>query len=125
MNFLEFVSDKYASINYQHSFQGVFFGRIPLIKKLKWREVATFKGLWGSIDDQKLPNETNKLLRVPVDENGQVLTNTSERKPYIEASVGVSNIFKVLRVDYVRRLNYTDLPNVSKWGIRARVKFEF
>lgn len=125
MNFLEFVSDKYASINYQHNFQGVFFGRIPLINKLKWREVVTFKGLWGSLDDQNLPDKTNELLRFPVDENGQVLTNTLERKPYIETSVGIGNIFKVLRVDYVRRLNYADLPNVSKWGIRARVKFEF
>jgi hypothetical protein len=119
------VSDKYASINYQHNFQGVFFGRLPLINKLKWREVVTFKGLWGSLDDQNQPDNNNELLRFPVDENGQVLTNTLERKPYIETSVGISNIFKVLRVDYVRRLNYTDLPNVSKWGIRARVKFEF
>ncbi|HMU05265.1 MAG TPA: carboxypeptidase-like regulatory domain-containing protein, partial [Saprospiraceae bacterium] len=96
-----------------------------LINKLKWREVVTFKGLWGSLDDQNIPDNTNELLRFPVDETGQVLTNTLERKPYIETSVGIGNIFKVLRVDYVRRLNYTDLPNVSKWGIRARVKFEF
>ena len=125
MNFLEFVSDKYASINYQHSFQGVFFGRMPIIKKLKWREVLTFKGLWGGLDDKNKPDSINELLRFPVDENGKILTNTLDTKPYIEVSAGISNIFKVLRIDYVRRLNYTDLPNVSKWGIRARVKFEF
>lgn len=125
MNFLEFVSDRYASVNYQHNFQGVFFGRIPLIKTLKWREVFSFKGLWGSLSDTNRPDGNNELLRFPVDQNGNILTHTLERKPYIEASVGISNIFKVLRVDYVRRVNYTDLPNVSKWGIRARVKFEF
>ncbi|MBK9736376.1 MAG: carboxypeptidase-like regulatory domain-containing protein [Saprospiraceae bacterium] len=125
MNFLEFVSDKYVSVNYQHNFQGVFFGRMPLIKNLKWREVISFKGLWGSLDDQNKPDASNELLRFPVDQSGRVLTNTLENKPYIETSIGISNIFKVLRVDYVRRINYTDLPNVSKWGIRARVKFEF
>ena len=125
MNFLEFVSDKYASVNYYHNFQGVFFGRIPLLKKLKWREVFTFKSLWGGIDAKNLPNSDNNLLRFPVDENGQVLTHSLDKKPYIETSVGISNIFKVVRIDYVRRLNYTDLPNVSKSGIRARVKMEF
>ncbi|MBK8698996.1 MAG: carboxypeptidase-like regulatory domain-containing protein [Saprospiraceae bacterium] len=119
MNFLEFVSDKYASINYQHNFQGVFFGRMPVIKKFKWREVITVKSLWGGLDDQNMPDVSNQLLRFPVDENGRVLTHSLERKPYIETSVGISNIFRVLRIDYVRRINYTDLPNVSKWGIRA------
>ena len=125
MNFLEFVSDKNASINYQHNFQGVFFGRLPLLKHLKWREVVSFKGLWGGLDDKNIPDGTTQLLRFPVDQNGNVLTHTLENKPCIETSVGVSNIFKVLRVDYIRRLNFTDLPNVSKWGIRVRVKFEF
>ncbi len=125
MNFLEFVSDKYASINYQHNFQGVFFGRLPLIKKLKWREVATLKSLWGGLDDNNKPNAENQLLRFPVDQNGQFLTHVLEGKPYVEVSAGISNIFKVLRLDYIRRINYLDLPNTSKWGIRARVKFEF
>ncbi len=125
MNFLEFVSDKYASINYYHNFQGVFLGRIPLLKKLKWREIITFKSLWGGIDAKNMPNSDNNLLRFPVDENGQVLTHSLDKKPYIETSVGIANIFRVVRVDYVRRLNYTDLPNVSKSGIRARVKVEF
>jgi hypothetical protein len=125
MNFLEFVSDKYASVNYYHNFQGVFFGRIPLLKKLKWREVITFKSLWGGIDAKNMPSNENSLLRFPVDEKGEVLTHSLEKKPYIETSVGISNIFKVIRVDYVRRLNYNDLPNVTKSGIRVRIKMEF
>jgi Family of unknown function (DUF5686) len=125
MNFLEFVSDKYVSVNYYHNFQGVFFGRIPLLKKLKWREVFTFKSLWGGIDAKNMPNNENSLLRFPVDEKGEVLTHSLEKKPYIETSVGISNIFKVIRVDYVRRLNYNDLPNVTKSGIRVRIKMEF
>ena len=125
MNFLEFVSDKFVSINYDHNFQGVFFGRIPLLNKLKWREVATIKALWGGLDQQNIPSGENELLRFPVDVNGQPLTQSLGSKPYLEASVGIANIFKLIRLDYIRRINYTDLPNVSKWGIRARVKFEF
>jgi hypothetical protein len=125
MNFLEFVSDKYVSVNYYHNFQGVFFGRIPLLKKLKWREVFTFKSLWGGIDAKNLPSNENSLLRFPVNEKGEVLTHSLDKKPYIETSVGISNIFKVIRIDYIRRLNYNDLPNVTKSGIRARVKMEF
>ncbi len=125
MNFLEFVSDKYVSINYFHNFGGVFFGRVPLLKKLKWREVLTVKALWGGVDQRNLPNSSNGLLRFPTDDNDLTITNTLERQPYVEGSVGVANIFKIIRVDLVRRFTYTDLPNVSKIGVRVRVKMEF
>ena len=126
MNFLEFVSDKYASFNIYHNFGGIVFGRIPLLKKLKWREIITFKSLWGGLDAGSRPSSDNTLLRFPVDENTKKpLTYTLENKPYIEASVGIGNVFRFVRVDYVRRINYLDNPNVSKWGIRTRFKVEF
>lgn len=125
MNFLEFASDKYVALNVQHNFGGFFFNKIPLFRRLKWREVASFKGLYGGLDKRNQPSTANSLLRFPVDEYGRTVTNTLENKPYMEASVGIANIFKLFRVDYVRRLTYTDLPGVSKWGIRARFKLDF
>ena len=125
MNFLEFVSDKYASVSVTQTLGGFFFNRIPLLRKLKWREMLSFKGLWGGLDAANRPSAENGLLHFPTDANGTPLTYTLDRKPYMEASVGVGNIFKVLRVDYVRRLSYLDHPNVAKWGIRARFKLEF
>jgi hypothetical protein len=125
MNFMEFVSDKYASVNMTHSFGGFFFNRIPLLRQLKWREMVSFKALWGGLDEKNRPTNDNGLLQFPTDANGTPLTYTLEKEPYMEASVGVGNIFKVLRIDYVRRLNYLDLPNAPKWGIRARFKLEF
>ena len=125
MNFLEFVSDKYASVSVTHTFGGFFFNRIPLLRRLKWREVMSFKGLWGGLDEANRPTADNGLLHFPTDPNGTPLTYTLDKKPYMEASVGIGNIFKLLRVDYVRRLSYLDQPNVAKWGIRARVKVEF
>jgi len=125
MNFMEFASDKYAALSIQHNFGGFFFNKIPLLRRLKWREVASFKGLYGGLDQKNIPNSSNSLLRFPVDELNRTVTNTLENKPYMEASLGIANIFKLFRVDYVRRLTYTDLPDVSKWGIRARFKLDF
>lgn len=125
MNFLEFVSDKYASINASHNFGGFFFNRIPLLKRLKWREVVTAKVLWGGLDDKNRPSSENGLLSLPVDGNGNPITYTLEKRPYVEASVGIANIFKVVRIDLVRRLTYVNNPNVSKMGIRMRFKLEF
>ncbi len=131
MNFLEFVSDEFVSINVRHYFNGFFFNKIPLLRKLKLREVATFKGLWGGLTDANNPQIHPGLIQFSQDENGQPLTFTLEDKPYMEASVGVSNIFKVLRVDLVKRLTYLDLPDTPQlWGVdglglRARAVLEF
>ncbi|TNE56044.1 MAG: carboxypeptidase-like regulatory domain-containing protein [Bacteroidetes bacterium] len=125
MNFLEFVSDQYVAVNYFHNFGGIFLGRIPLLKKLKWREVFSVKAIWGSVDKSNRPNDENGLLSFPKYDDGTVMTHTLEGKPYIEGSVGVANIFRVLRVDLVRRFTYTDNPQVINLAIRIRVKVEF
>lgn len=125
MNFLEFISDKYVSINYNHNFGGFFFNRVPLLKKLKWREVVTAKVLWGGLDDKNRPSPENGLLLFPVDGFGNTISFTLNEQPYVEASVGVANIVKFLRIDVVRRLTYTQNPGIAKMGIRARFKLEF
>lgn len=125
MNFLEFVSDHYVSINIDHNFNGFFFNKIPLIKKLKLREVFSFKALYGGLRDENNPAVTPGLYRLPDYEDGSKRTYALGKDPYIEGSVGVGNIFKLLRVDLVKRFNYLNHPSVSEWGIRARVKFDF
>jgi len=125
MNFLEFVSDQYVSINIDHSFNGFFFNKIPLIKHLKLRDVMSFKALYGNVTDANNPLKNPELVQFPTDENGSFSTFTLDKKPYMEMSVGVSNIFKLFRIDLVKRLTYLDNPNVSEYGIRARFKFDF
>ncbi|RZL17784.1 MAG: carboxypeptidase-like regulatory domain-containing protein [Pedobacter sp.] len=125
MNFLEFVSDRYASINIDHNFNGFFFNKIPLLNKLKLREVMSFKGLYGGLRDENNPMANSSTLQFVRNENGIPITNSLNKGPYMEGSVGVSNIFKILRVDLVKRFSYLDNPIVSEWGIRARVKFDF
>ncbi|GAB2690700.1 DUF5686 and carboxypeptidase-like regulatory domain-containing protein [Mucilaginibacter koreensis] len=125
MNFLEFVSDRYASINIDQHFNGFIFNRIPLFRRLKWRETATFKGLWGGLSDRNNPDIHPSLYRLPMQPDGTPITYTLGSKPYAEGSVGIENIFKVLRVDLVRRFTYLDHPDAPKWGVRARVQFVF
>ncbi|HEX2936136.1 MAG TPA: DUF5686 family protein, partial [Bacteroidales bacterium] len=125
MNFLEFVSDQYTSINVDHCFNGFFFNKIPLMKKLKFREVASFKAIYGSVDEQNKNGADGSLFQFPVDANGTPVTYSLEKKPYIEASVGISNIFKFFRIDVVKRLTYLNNPNVASIGLRMRFKFDF
>ncbi len=125
MNFLEFVSDHYVSINIDHNFNGFFFNKMPLIKKLKLREVVSFKALYGGLRNENNPALKSGLYQLPVYENGTPRTYALGNDPYMEGSVGVGNIFKLLRVDLVKRFNYLNHPEVSEWGIRARIKFDF
>ena len=117
MKGLEFLNDRYAQFNLAWDLEGKIFNRLPLIKKLKWREYVAFKGMWGHLTDKNnpyLPQNANdtELYKFPVD------TRVMTRDPYMEFVVGVHNIFKCLEVDYVRRLTYTNAPGISKSGIR-------
>ncbi|WP_254091180.1 DUF5686 and carboxypeptidase-like regulatory domain-containing protein [Dawidia soli] len=125
MNFLEFVSDKYVSLSFDHYFNGFIFNKIPLLKKLKWREVATFKLLYGSIRQENDPRYNSAVFAFPTNDQGVETTYSLRPEPYMEASAGIANIFKLIRVDVVKRLSYLDHPEVSQWGIRARFKFDF
>ena len=117
MKGLEFLNDRYAQFNLAWDLEGKIFNRIPLIKKLKWREYVAFKGMWGHLTDKNnpyLPQNANdtELYKFPAD------TRVMTCDPYMEFVVGVHNIFKFLEVDYVRRLTYTHAPGISKNGIR-------
>lgn len=126
MNFMEFVSDRYAAVNVDHYFNGFFFNKIPLLKKLKLREVVSAKVLWGGVRDENNPAINNDLFKFPVDaKTGVPATYSLGNTPYVEVSAAIANIFKIARVDVVKRLTYMNHPDVSQWGIRTRFKFDF
>jgi hypothetical protein len=125
MNFMEFVSDHYVSLNIDHNFNGLFVNRIPLIKHLKLREYITFKGLYGGLRAENNPDLHSDLPQFPVNAAGIPTTYVLGKLPYMEGSVGIGNIFRVIRLDLVRRFNYLDHPGISKYGVRAKLQFEF
>ena len=121
MNYYEFISDQWASITYTQYFDGFFLNKFPLLRKLKWREIAWGKGLIGSLEQK------NKDVMLFPEGLGTLAKNQdiNHLKPYFEAGVGIENIFKFLRVDAVWRLSYLDHPNIAKWGIRFSMQFKF
>lgn len=127
INNMEFINDRFVSLDVQWDLSGKLLNRIPLIKRLKWREVIGFKALYGHLTDKNNPNmrpEANDLYEFP-SRNGNTTSFVMGNTPYMELNVGLHNIFKILRVDYVRRLNYHNLPNVKKNGVRLSLQFDF
>lgn len=101
MNYYEFASDAWLAFFYEHHFKGFFLGKIPLMKKLKWREVFIFKGLIGTLSDKNNGSkpDTDAVLLFP---EGM----SSVSKPYFETGIGVENIFRLLRIDAIWRLTH-------------------
>ncbi len=126
MNFLEFVSDHYAALHIDQYFNGFFFNKIPLLKQLKLREVISAKILYGGVRNENNPDINPTAIKFPVDlQTGLPATYTLNKQPYIEVSAGIMNIFKLIRVDFVKRLTYLNHPEVTQWGIRTRIKMDF
>lgn len=121
MNPMEFAIDKYASWDLTYWGNGVLFNRIPVIKKAKLREVVCFKGLYGGLGDKNNPALHNDLYRFPADCDARLMG----KKPYMELSAGIDNIFTILRVDYVWRLAYRDTPSADLDGLRIALHFTF
>ena len=121
LDFYEFVTDEYASLHLEHNFNGRIFSRLPLLRKLNLREIIGFKGVVGSLSDQN--RMMSNFFNVP-DSNGN-LPAGAPTKPYYEYSFGVDNIFKLLRIDFVFRGNYLDLPGATKFAVKGGVGFYF
>ena len=113
LNFYEFVADQYATVNWQHNFQGKIFARIPGLRKLNLREIIGIKGVYGTVSDE------NKAI------NASGLIYQSPEKPYWEYSAGIGNIFKVFRLDFAWRGNYRDVPDGNNFTVKGSFGFHF
>ncbi len=125
INNMEFLNDRYASVDLAWDMNGKIFNRIPLLKKLKWREYIGFKSLWGSLTDKNNPflfQNMGDATLMYFPEGSHVM---NPKRPYMELIVGVHNIFKLFHVQYVRRLNYNELPTAHKQGVRLMMRMSF
>ncbi|MCX6172482.1 MAG: DUF5686 family protein [Flavobacterium sp.] len=113
LNFYEFITDQYATFQWEHHFNGKIFARIPGLRKLNLREIVGVKGVYGTV------SEENKAI------NASGLFYKAPERPYWEYSAGVGNIFKVFRLDFAWRANYRDLPDTSNFTIKGSFGFYF
>lgn len=132
---MEFMNDRFVSIMSGWDMNGKILNRIPLIRKLKWREYIGFNMLWGTLTDKNNPflaknAGDSHLFYFPGEfrKDGTFKYQSrvmDKNKPYFEVVAGIHNIFKILHVEYVRRLNYLDNPDIDKWGIRIMLRMTF
>lgn len=122
LNSMEFMNDTYASIDMTYWLNGLILNRIPLISKAKMREVIGFKALWGHLSDRNDPAKNPALFVVPEEYQTTRMTG----RPYMEFSVGLDNIFRILRVEYVTRLSYRNPVNgAPNQGVRVAMHLSF
>jgi len=118
LDFYEFVTDTYTTFHLEHNFNGRLLARVPLIRKLNLRAIVGFRSAWGQLSDENiLLNTTNNPAQI-------TLLSPTE-KPYYEYSVGIGNIFKILRLDVNFRGNYLDNPGARKFGVTFTTGFNF
>ena len=114
---MEFMMDRYVSLYATYHMKGLILNRLPLIKRLKLREVLGFNILYGGMSDMNNPANGHKgLYLLPA--QTEFLTNT----PYMEYSIGIENILKLIRIDYVRRITYLK-DGISPWAIKICLQF--
>ena len=118
---MEFINDQALSWDLTYWGNGILMNRLPLIKRLRLREVLTLRGIWGSLSDKNNPAADDAVFLFPAD----ALCQPMGDKPYMEAGVGLDNIFTILRVDYVWRLTYRDHAGTDRHGIRIQLHFNF
>ncbi len=121
MNRYEFTSDTYLCWTVVHHFDGYLFNKIPLLRKLDWRALAGFRGVWGTLTDANA--EANRLNTSDV--GGTIPFRSPFPTPYMEANFGIENIFKVFQIQAIWRLNYMDNPEANRFMIQGGVYFAF
>lgn len=119
MNRYEFASDKYASLSLQQSFGSFPFKYVPLLKRLKWRSLVDFKGVIGTM------SEANKIANGYYDTSINYHFTIPDKTPYMETGVGIDNIFHLIRIDAVWRLNYLNNPGICKFGLKGSLELKF
>ncbi|MBT8325692.1 MAG: DUF5686 and carboxypeptidase regulatory-like domain-containing protein [Winogradskyella sp.] len=114
LDFYEFVTDEYATLHLEHNFNGRLFSRIPFLKKYNLRAIVGFRGVIGDVSQENRAINASGLVY-----------DAPNREPYYEYSLGVSNIFKILRLDFNFRGNYLDNPDARPFGVTASFGFFF
>lgn len=114
MNIFEFTSDRYLYLFLDHHFDGYFLNKIPLIRKLKWREIITLKSVIGDMRTENI-----SMLQYPGGRDPRLY------RPYLESGFAIENIFKIVRVDALWRMTHLERPGARSLGFRISLVVKF
>ena len=122
---MEFILDQHLTWDVVYYMNGLIFNRTPLIKNLKLREVLYCRGVWGSLSDVNNPSidTSGELFSYPTDRSKA--TGTVMKEPFVELGAGVENIFKLMSINWFKRMTYKNSPDVDQWGIRIAVHLQY
>lgn len=129
MNYYEFASDLWTTFFWEHNFKGFFLGKIPLLKRLQWREVASLRAAYGTVRRQN-----NGIIGD--DKSGAVMLFPEKmgklNRPYIEMGAGITNIFRILRIDAFWRMTHryemkdgVKVPHDNRFVVTFGLEFKF
>lgn len=119
MNFFEFVSDRYTSLSVIHRFDGFLLNRIPLMRKLKWRSLATAKALYGTTSQENL----DLIPDFDLAGNQIIKPDKLGNLPFVEVSYGIENIFKFLRIEALHRITYRNRTGIQRFAVKVSAQF--
>ena len=129
MDYYEFVSDLWTTFFWEHNFKGFFLGKIPLLRRLQWREVASLRAAYGTVR-----KENNGIIGIDAPEAVMLFPERMNKlnRPYVEMGVGVTNIFRFLRVDAFWRMTHryevkdgVKVPHDNRFVINFGLEFRF
>ena len=122
---MEFILDQHLTWDIVYYMNGLILNRTPLLKNLKLREVLYCRGVWGSLSDQNNPaiDMSGNIFSYPTDRSKA--TGTLMKEPFVEIGAGIENIFKLLSINWFKRMTYKDSPDVDQWGLRIAVHLQY
>jgi len=125
MQSAEFVADRYVRFAIEQQLQGFVLNKLPLVKKLKLREILGARMFYGSLSPANNPYTGSGVVRFDTDRDGRTMTHVLRKTPYWEGTIGLDNVFRALKVEYIRRLNYLDLPQAEKYRFWVTLNLSF
>jgi hypothetical protein len=117
LNFGEFFSDQFVSLQYRHHFEGFLLNSIPLLRRFNWRLTGYANVLAGSLSQANL-NISDPLPFPPGN------ANLSWNRPYLEVGYGVENILRFIRIDFIHRLSYLENDRARRFGVLFTAQFK-
>lgn len=125
VNTMEFVADRFVKFAYDHQLNGFLLNKVPVLKRLKLRELFGAKMFWGDLSNRNNPYLSNDVVYFDKDKDGEIMTNVMNKTPYWEGYVGLDNIFRILRVQYYVRMTYNEVKEPIKDRFRFSLHFSF